>query len=121
LNLSEEVNLKIFPPHKWKGINRKIKIIMKKIYIYLGTFSLITLILASLFASSYPDGLEKVAEALQFAGSAQDSFFKVLCDYEIPGMTGFASSCIAGLVGIIFTFIFVWLLGKLLRGRYPPC
>ena len=71
------------------------------------------------FASSDPDGLERVAEDKQFLDSARDSRFDWLPDYSIPGIGGDISTILAGLVGIAIVAGLIWLYGKYLVARRP--
>jgi len=58
------------------------------------------------FASSYPDGLEWVAEQYRFLHETAPAFVSPLPDYVIPGITNnIASGVGATLVGICCTFI----------------
>lgn len=72
----------------------------------------------SFFAAASPDGLERVAETLGFAHAAQEPAVTVLPDYSVPGLTGFLSNGVAGIIGVAAVFGFAWLLGKAaLRGK----
>lgn len=67
----------------------------------------------SLFASSLPDGLEWVAERQGFLERGSSIFAAPFQDYCIPG---FESETIvalfAGIFGVMFLFVFLFLLGK---------
>lgn len=77
-------------------------------------FSIGIVILAAFFASSHPDGLEKVAERLGFIKQAVSSP-AWLNDYRIPFISNPSlSTIIAGLAGILLTFGLFWLTAKLL-------
>jgi len=72
-------------------------------------FLIASLALAALispFASSWPDGLEKVAETLGFGDFEAESAIKApLPDYGIPGMgEGGLSTAMAGLLGVLICF-----------------
>ena len=72
----------------------------------------------SFFAATSPDGLERVAENLGFSQAAQEPSVSVLPDYSVPGLTGFLSNGIAGMIGVAAVFGLAWLLGKAaLRGK----
>ncbi len=58
----------------------------------------------SYFASSHPDGLERVAEDHGFAEKAEAPSHTVLPDYTVPGMNGFLSNGLAGIIGVAATF-----------------
>jgi len=75
---------------------------------------LIGLILSP-FASSFPDGLEWVAEKYQFLHESAPAFVSPLPDYTIPAITNQGlSTGAAGLTGVIITFVVATLLGKML-------
>jgi cobalt/nickel transport system permease protein len=63
-------------------------------------------------ASSRPDGLERVAENLNFASLAADSF-AIVPDYETPGVAWPpAAVAIAGVIGVLLVFSSSYLLGR---------
>lgn len=67
------------------------------------------------FASSFPDGLEWVAEKYQFLHESAPAFVGPLPDYTVPAVTGEAlSTMLAGLVGTIITFLLAWAFAKVL-------
>jgi len=73
--------------------------------------------LLSPFASQSPDGLEKVAEDKGFMHRAEDRevFHSPIPDYILPGIKNEkVATSLAGLVGTIFTFSLVYLLGYFL-------
>jgi hypothetical protein len=74
-------------------------------------------VLAAVFASSDPDGLDSVAIEQGFQGTAADPGLQVLPGYTIPGLDGTGSTIIAGIVGIAIVFVLVFLLGRLLARR----
>jgi hypothetical protein len=74
-------------------------------------------VLAAVFASSDPDGLDSVAIEQGFQGNAADPSFQALPGYTIPGLDGTGSTIIAGIVGIAIVFLLVFLLGRLLARR----
>jgi cobalt/nickel transport system permease protein len=54
------------------------------------------------FASSNPDGLERVAEDLGFIGNAEDARYEIIPDYVLPGIPNEALATVAaGLVGTL--------------------
>lgn len=69
------------------------------------------------FASSDPDGLERVAEDKQFVESAKDSRYEWLPDYSIPGLEGNLSTILAGLIGIAVVVGLTVLYGRYLAAR----
>jgi cobalt/nickel transport protein len=92
------------------------------IWIGLGVALLLALLLSP-FASSSPDGLEKVAEMKAFAEKGEGGSlwghapFK---DYVLPGIKNEkVSKGIAGLTGTLAIFFIVMGLGKLIRKSSP--
>ena len=73
--------------------------------------------LASLFASADPDGLEAVAEQLDFLDAGLSAPFELFPDYTIPGLDGTASTVVAGLLGMIVVIGVLMALGRLARSR----
>ncbi|MFA6215387.1 MAG: PDGLE domain-containing protein [Patescibacteria group bacterium] len=69
----------------------------------------------SLLASSFPDGLEKVAETHGFITAAKSVFLGIMPDYVFPGI-GFESLAIslAGVLGTLVTFCLIIILGKII-------
>ena len=73
------------------------------------------------FASSDPDGLERVAIDAGFAEQGTEASFEILPDYSVPFLGDSAASLIvAGLIGVALLFAGVWLLGRLLARRARP-
>ena len=69
-------------------------------------------ILASFFASSHPDGLEKVAEDLGFIERATDTP-GAMPEYVFPGIRSERlSTAVAGITGILLTFGLFWAAAK---------
>jgi cobalt/nickel transport protein len=69
----------------------------------------------SLFASSFPDGLEYVAGTLGFEHTASASLLQIFPDYRIPGIPNdTVASSLAGIVGVMLVFLFGYGLLKLL-------
>jgi len=73
-------------------------------------------VLISPFASSNPDGLERVATDIGFLDRGLDTTFQILPDYTIPflGETGL-STVLAGVVGAVVVFGILFLIGRNLR------
>jgi cobalt/nickel transport protein len=89
--------------------NKKTDISWKKMAIYMLAFSLFLAIFISPFASSSPDGLEKVAETNSFIEKAKDNNFSLAKDYKIPMVSNsFTSTALSGFMGTIFLFSSVW-------------
>lgn len=77
-------------------------------------------VLVSPFASSWPDGLEKVAESLGFIDAAVETptIPSPVPDYEMPGISSASmATAVAGAVGTVIMFVLTWLLGRLLVVR----
>jgi len=72
---------------------------------------------AAAWASSDPDGLERVAEDLGFIDAGREPGFQLLPDYSIPGLEGAGSTVVAGLLGVVVVLGLVLLLGRLLARR----
>lgn len=82
------------------------KVSNKKFYIGGVLISLLLAGIVSFYASSHPDGLEKVAEEIGFIETAKDPITKgsVLADYGVSGIKNERASVgIAGVAGVIAT------------------
>jgi len=67
-------------------------------------------------ASTYPDGLERVAEDLGFIGAAQDTPYQVIPDYVFPGIPNQAlATIVAGLVGTLLVAGIAFAVARLRR------
>jgi cobalt/nickel transport protein len=69
------------------------------------------------FASSAPDGLERVAQDLRFEKSAQANpphlpLSRVWADYRVRGLPPHWGNAVAGVLGVAITFAGAWGLGK---------
>ena len=79
--------------------------------------ALVVIVLAP-FASSDPDGLERVAIDLGFIDAGQDAGYQILPDYTVPGIADETLSLVAaGLLGVAILFGLTWVLGRLLARR----
>ena len=87
---------------------------MKRFVVVIIISAVVVAGVVSWFASTRPDGLERVAEDAGFSGKAKAPLFSVLPDYTIPGREGFLSNAAAGIVGVFAVFAFVYLAGRLL-------
>lgn len=80
-----------------------------KIFILIvASFALIVALFLSPFASSFPDGLEKVAEKLGFADKASSfiNFKFIIPGYSFPGIdSSFWQTSLAGFFGVLIIFI----------------
>lgn len=84
----------------------------------------VTLLVAgglSLFASSSPDGLEKVAGDTGFLGTSKDSATSSspLAGYELSFLDGALAQTVAGIIGVLITLALFYGLARLLRRREP--
>jgi cobalt/nickel transport system permease protein len=79
--------------------------------------ALVVVLLAPL-ASAFPDGLERVAEDINFIQLGQDAPYEILPDYTIPflGESAF-STILAGLVGVLVVATVAVLVVYLVRQR----
>ena len=90
---------------------------MKRFVIVMFIVSIVIAGVVSWFASSHPDGLDRVAEDHGFIGKALGPLFSILPDYTVPGLRGFVSNGAAGIIGVLATFGFVMLVGKVITTR----
>lgn len=94
----------------------------KKFYL---VFLLVTVGLAgivSFYASSSPDGLEKVAEDVGFIETAKDHSLdnSALADYGVAGIENERLSVgIAGIIGVIATGVLMYLIIKFISRKKP--
>lgn len=79
---------------------------------------LVALLLAPV-ASSWPDGLERVAEDHGFSARAITLFPAPVPDYALPGLSGSPATALAGLLGVAVTFAAVWGLSRLISRPRP--
>jgi len=87
---------------------------MNKRYLYLILISFLVAGIISLFASSAPDGLEKVAEDKGFIVQALEYPFRTLMpDYLIPEVDNeYLAAVFAGIMGIVIVFLFVYFISR---------
>ncbi|MDX2214723.1 MAG: PDGLE domain-containing protein [Oculatellaceae cyanobacterium bins.114] len=89
--------------------------------------ALVIAVFLSPFASSDPDGLNRVSEDLGFvdrehpeAPAAKLPFAKIFDGYALKGVPEAIATPIAGLVGTLITFGLMWGLGKVIvRPTHP--
>ncbi|MFN3763376.1 MAG: energy-coupling factor ABC transporter permease [Anaerolineae bacterium] len=78
----------------------------------------LVLALLSPLASSYPDGLERVAENLGFMERAQEPLYELIPDYAFPGISNEAlATIVAGIVGTLIVYGVAVGLAALFRRR----
>jgi cobalt/nickel transport system permease protein len=87
-------------------------------WVIVGIVISLLVLLLSPFASSDPDGLERVAGDLGFLGSARSASYEILPDYTIPflGSTPL-STILAGAAGLIVVGLIIVLLGQGLKAK----
>ena len=76
-----------------------------------------TIGLASLFASTSPDGLEKIASDLGFINTSEAAPFELFADYSVPGFDGVAGTALAGVIGALVVLAVIVLLNRLASAR----
>ena len=72
------------------------------------------------FASSNPDGLDRVAQDLEFEeiSEGKDVFKALIPDYKFPGVENEAiATSVAGVLGMLLTFGAAYGLGKVVSNR----
>lgn len=87
--------------------------------------ALLIALFVSPFASQDPDGLDRVAQDLQFEDKALETapaqklpFHSLFEEYQMRGMPQAVATPLAGLVGTLATFGLAWGMGKLVvRGE----
>jgi cobalt/nickel transport protein len=70
----------------------------------------------SFLASPHPDGLERVAEDHGFIEHAKDSF-SIFGDYALPFGNKLISTGLAGIFGVLLTYLLLHGLGKILTTK----
>lgn len=86
---------------------------MKKLF----WLTIVVAVLAALFASANPDGLDFIAEKLGFAdkGIARSA---PMTNYSLKFLpAGVASTAIAAIAGILITLAIFWLAARILKHR----
>lgn len=100
--------------------NFKEKVLNNKHILYGILIALLVVIVLAPFASSNPDGLERVAEDLAFRDKAagQGVVSSPLPDYQIPGLKNeVLSGILAGIAGIALTFGLMIIFAKFLAKK----
>jgi hypothetical protein len=78
----------------------------------------VVVMVAAIFASADPDGLERVAENLGFIEAAQDAPYEIIPDYALPGVEDPAiATILAGFIGVAIVFGLMLALGRVLARR----
>ena len=82
---------------------------MKKVLM----LSILIVILAAFFASSHPDGLEKVAQSLGFLDKGIENH-SIMTGYTMPFLgEGWLSTAISGILGVLLLLGSFYLIRKL--------
>ena len=94
----------------------------RPVVVYGGLIALGIALFASPFASQWPDGLDRTAEALGFAEKATAPVVAApVPDYEMPGIHGSAlATAMAGAAGTVVVFGLAWVLARVLVPRSKP-
>jgi len=78
----------------------------------------LAVVLLSPFASTDPDGLERVAGDLGFLNKGVSAPYQFMPDYVLPVLTqGYIATVLAGLIGLVVVGAIIVLLGKGLRAK----
>ena len=88
-------------------------------FIFYGLLAVLGLALfVSPYASSWPDGLDKVAEQFGFAGQARETIKGWFADYKISGVSSAAlATGLAVVIGAGLMFGLAWLAGRFLAAE----
>jgi cobalt/nickel transport system permease protein len=94
----------------------------RPLVVYGGLIALGIALFASPFASQWPDGLDRTAEALGFAEKATAPVVAApVPDYAMPGIHGSAlATAMAGAAGTVVVFGLAWVLARVLVPRRKP-
>lgn len=85
---------------------------------FLLILAVVLAVFLSPFASSLPDGLEKVAEDYGFIDQGEEVIQSPLPDYAIPGMANEKlSTALAGIVGTLLTLAVVYGIAIIMKNR----
>jgi cobalt/nickel transport protein len=101
-----------------------------RVFIFTGLgIALLIAIFLSPFASSDPDGLDRVSEDLKFGHKATEDapstklpFYAIFDEYALRGVPEGIATPMAGLIGTLATFGIAWGIGKLVvrRSHHSP-
>lgn len=79
---------------------------MKATWWIVGYFIALAVTLLAPFASSSPDGLERVAEDKGFMDASKDAPYAVIADYAVPGVENEAlATILAGAIGVTVVYL----------------
>lgn len=86
-------------------------------------FGALTLVMCAVWfyvTSAFPDGLERIAMTLGFAGKARVAAASPLADYEFPWLASpVLRKMVAALLGAVLCFVVAFGLGKYSARRRP--
>lgn len=87
-------------------------------WVVVGAVISLAVVLISPFASTDPDGLERVAEDLGFLRQGASASYQLIPDYTLPflGETAF-STILAGMIGIVVVGAIIVLLGQGMKAK----
>ena len=87
-------------------------------WIFAGVLIALAVVLLSPFASTNPDGLERVASDLGFINTAQPVPYQIIPDYTIPflGATPI-STIVAGIIGVIVVGAIIMVVGRGMKAK----
>jgi cobalt/nickel transport system permease protein len=87
-------------------------------WVYIGGLIALVVVLFSPFASSDPDGLERVAMNIGFIDAGQSAPYSIIPDYTLPflGETAF-STIMAGIIGVIVVGAVILLIGRGMKAK----
>jgi cobalt/nickel transport system permease protein len=87
-------------------------------WVVVGAVIALAVVLISPFASTDPDGLERVAEDLGFLRQGASASYQLIPDYTLPflGETAF-STILAGMIGIVVVGAIIVLLGQGMKAK----
>ncbi len=89
-------------------------------WVFIGVLITFSIVLLSPFASTNPDGLEKVATELGFIDFARKNPFTIFSDYVIPTLENTRiSTIVAGVIGIGAVSTVTYFAGKILKKSTP--
>jgi len=92
---------------------------MKSKWWIIGLSVALLLAVLSPIASKFPDGLDRFAEDHNFVDKASEPAFTVIPDYSFPGIDNEATATIiAGLLGTLLLFGFVFGLASMLKSKH---
>lgn len=89
----------------------------KEIWILL-ILAVVLALFVSPFASSLPDGLERVAEDYGFIDNAEELINSPIPDYTFPGIANEkVATAVAGIIGTLLALAVAYGIGYLVKGR----